>query len=166
VTFSKETELGLTHAWNWFSLHAGQRMQSFNFFLIATAFMVAAYGTVLDKHRVVAFGIAMLGAWVCFWFNRMERRTKQLVKAGEQALSPFQELLARSTDVDALRIVNHVETKENGSSSYSVVIDMIQRTVLLGFAVAALYAVLKEPSAVPSLSQVLEKVRAFVSGSS
>jgi hypothetical protein len=36
-------KVALDHAWNWFNLHAGQRMQTFNFFLIATAFLIAAY---------------------------------------------------------------------------------------------------------------------------
>jgi hypothetical protein len=26
------------HAWNWFALHATQRMQAFNFFVVATAY--------------------------------------------------------------------------------------------------------------------------------
>ena len=30
------------HAWNWFALHATQRMQAFNFFVVATAFLIAA----------------------------------------------------------------------------------------------------------------------------
>jgi hypothetical protein len=33
------------HAWSWFSMHAQQRMQTLNFFLIAMAFLAAAYGT-------------------------------------------------------------------------------------------------------------------------
>src|SRR5437773_1673680 len=79
----------LSHAWNWFSLHAAQRLQSFHFFLIATAFLVAAYATLLEKRPGAAFAVGLLGAWVSFWFNRLERRTKQLVKAGEAALRPL-----------------------------------------------------------------------------
>ncbi len=51
------------HAWNWFSLHAGQRMQSFNFFLIATAFLFAAYGSTLDKDPRVAAMIGLCDRW-------------------------------------------------------------------------------------------------------
>ena len=87
------SKAALDHAWNWFALHAGQRMQSFSFFLIATAFLVAAYATVLKEHRDIAIGIGILGAWISLWFNRLEQRTKQLVKAGEAALAPFQEQL-------------------------------------------------------------------------
>ena len=76
------------HAWSWFALHANQRMQTFNYFLIATAFLFAAYGALLDKNRVAAVGVAILGAWLSFWFNRLDRRTRQLVNAGEDR-APF-----------------------------------------------------------------------------
>jgi len=38
------------HAWNWFALHATQRMQAFIFFVVATAFLIAAYASILEKH--------------------------------------------------------------------------------------------------------------------
>ena len=130
----------LDHAWNWFALHAGQRMQSFNFFLIATAFLVAAYATVLKEYREVAAAIGLLGAWISFWFNRLEHRTKQLVKAGEKALAPSQERLAAVTDIESLRIVVAVDEKAPGSSSYAKVIDMIQWTIFVAFLAGAVYA--------------------------
>ena len=34
--------LSQTYAWNWFALHAGQRLQLVNFWLVAVAFLAAA----------------------------------------------------------------------------------------------------------------------------
>jgi hypothetical protein len=86
------------HAWNWFALHAAQRMQTFNFFLVATALLVAAYATLLEKHRDAACVVAVLGAWLSLWFNRVDYRNRQLVKAGERALSISEaQLAARAT---------------------------------------------------------------------
>jgi len=136
-SFSKDA---LDHAWHWFALHAGQRMQSFNFFLIATAFPVAGYAASLKDHRPVAIGIGILGAWISAWFNRLENRTRQLVKAGENALGPSQERLAAATGISALSILATVEVKAPGSSSYSRVISVMQWTIFLGFVVAATYA--------------------------
>jgi hypothetical protein len=82
------------HAWDWFALHAAQRMQTFNFFLVATAFLIAGYASLLEKHRWAAFGVALLGAWLAFWFNRLDTRSRQLVKAGERALAVLQAQLA------------------------------------------------------------------------
>lgn len=138
--FSKEA---LDHAWSWFSVHATQRMQSFHFFLIATAFLVAAYGAVLEEHPRVAVGIAVLGAWISYWFNRLEKRTKQLVKAGELALEPLQQRLVDLTGIPDIAMLHAVEEKARGSSSYAVVINTIEWTTLLAFLSAAVYAVLR-----------------------
>jgi len=48
------------HAWNWFALHATQRLQAFNFFVVATAFLIAAYGPVRMRsgcHRRVVIAV-------------------------------------------------------------------------------------------------------------
>src|SRR6266571_7503138 len=131
--FTKEA---LDHAWNWFALHAGQRMQSFNFFLVATAFLIAAYGALLEKHAGIATGIAILGAWNSYWFNRLEKRTKQLVKGGEAALKGSQKQLAELSGIPEMAILERIEAKSPGSSSYSIVINVIQWTVLVAFALS------------------------------
>ena len=75
--FSDNEKQALSHAWNWFSLHAAQRMQCFNFFLIATAFMTAAYATLfVSRQYWVAFAIATLGFLFSVCFHRLEVRTK------------------------------------------------------------------------------------------
>ncbi|MBI4635825.1 MAG: hypothetical protein HY727_05695 [Candidatus Rokubacteria bacterium] len=130
----------LGHAWDWFAMHAGQRMQSFNFFLVATAFLVAGYATVLKDHRGVAAAIALLGAWLSVWFNRLEKRTKQLVKAGEAALEPSQQRLANLAGNPHLSILAVVNAKAPGSSSYAVVINVVQWTTFCGFSAGAAYA--------------------------
>src|SRR5215813_10655336 len=92
------------HAWNWFVIHAGQRMQTFNFFLVATAFLFAAYATLLEKHRGAALGVCLVGAWLALWFNRLDSRTRQLVKAGERALASSEARLANIAGIPELKI--------------------------------------------------------------
>ena len=65
------------HAWNWFALHATQRMQAFNFFVVATAFLIAAYASILEKHPGAAAVLAAVGAWLTLWFNRLDARSCQ-----------------------------------------------------------------------------------------
>src|SRR5262245_55649576 len=86
------------HAWSWFALHGTQRMQVFNFFVVATAFLIAAYASLLEKHPAAALVLAISGAWLTFWFNRLEARSRQLVKAGERALAAPQVRLASLTE--------------------------------------------------------------------
>lgn len=128
------------HAWNWFALHATQRMQSFNFFLIATAFLVAAYASTLDKRPIAAMGIALLGTWLAVWFNRLDRRTRQLVNAGESALEVAQARLADRIGIANIKLLEQVKYPERGASTYRQIIAVVQWTVALAFLVAAIYA--------------------------
>src|SRR6266446_5025035 len=94
------------HAWNWFALHATQRMQAFNFFMVATAFLMAAYASLLEKHPVAAAILAAVGAWLAFLFNRLDDRSRQLVDAGENALKVSQANLASLTNNPHLKTLD------------------------------------------------------------
>lgn len=128
------------HAWNWFVLHAGQRMQTFNFFLVATAFLIAAYASLLEKHHWAAFGVALLGSWLAVWFYRLDMRSRQLVKAGERALVILEAQLSATAEIAELKIVESVERAEPGSSSYRRVIKVMEWTIFAVFVLGAVYA--------------------------
>src|SRR5258705_7826150 len=100
-TLAEETQKyildrGLDHAWQWFTLHATQRMQAVNFFLVATAFLSTAYVAAL-RFPVVAIGVSALGTLFSLVFYRFEIRIQELLKAGEKALYPAQRRLADLT---------------------------------------------------------------------
>jgi hypothetical protein len=129
------------HAWNWFALHATQRMQAFNFFVVATAFLIAAYASLLDKEPAAAAVLAIVGAWLAFWFNRLDARSRQLVEAGEDALRVSQTRLANLSDNQSLMILNAVDEPAPGASSYRRVITVIQWTIIALFLLGAIYAI-------------------------
>jgi hypothetical protein len=140
------------HAWNWFALHATQRVQAFNFFVVATAFLIAAYGSLLEKHPDAAGILAGVGAWLTFWFNRLDVRNRKLVEAGEQALKVSQEHLASLTQNPHLKIVDGTERPASSGpfyrrlikwlqwTSYARVINVIQWTIIGVFLLAGAYA--------------------------
>src|SRR5262245_44683060 len=97
------------HAWNWFALHATQRMQAFNFFVVATTFLIAAYASLLKEKPAAATVLAFVGAWLAFWFNRLDARSRQLVEAGEDALRVSQARLASLADNQSLMILDAVD---------------------------------------------------------
>jgi pheromone shutdown protein TraB len=117
-------------------------MQTFNYFLIATAFLLAAYGSLLDEHPVGAIGVAGLGAWIAWWFHRLDLRTQQLVKAGEAALAVAQKHLAEQSGVDGIRLIETVERPTPKAATYGVVINLIQMTILVAFVAAAVFALI------------------------
>jgi len=89
----------LEHARAWFITHSVQRMQTFNFFLVATAFLVAGYATILEKRPAVAVAIGAAGVWITYWFLRLDRRNRQLVDAGEAAIMPLERRLSAMAGV-------------------------------------------------------------------
>src|SRR5262245_62040283 len=152
------------HAWNWFALHATQRMQAFNFFMVATAVLMAAYAALLEKHPIAAAVLAVVGAWLAFLFNRLDDRSRQLVDAGEKVLKVSQARLANLAGdsnlkiLDAVDAVKRPDAKSDGgfvsqrwlalkrsTSSYRDVIYWVQMTIfavfLGGFAYAGWLAV-------------------------
>ncbi len=128
------------YAWQWFALHAAQRMQTFNFFLVATAFLVAAYAGLIEKYPIPAGLVALLGAWLAYWFNRLDYRNRELVKAGEAALKVSEARLASLTNIPEIEIQKKVDRAGKGASTYRVVIRVVEWTFLLVFLVGAFYA--------------------------
>jgi hypothetical protein len=129
------------HAWNWFALHATQRMQAFNFFVVATAFLIAADASILEKHPVAAAVLAAVGAWLTLWFNRLDARSCQLVEAGEDALKVSQARLAGLADNPHLKILDAVDKPRPRASSYRLVINVIQGTIFALFLFGAAFAI-------------------------
>ena len=134
-------QAALEHAWQWFPLHARQRMQCVNFFLVAVAFLAAAFVTALkDKHYAVAMGVGLLGAWLSWWFHRLDLRTKELVEAGQAVLRHSQRRLATQTGIEELEILKRVERPVRCWTSYSDVIRVLHWTTLVAFLGGAAYA--------------------------
>ena len=133
-------QAALDHAWAWFALHAGQRMQCVNFFFVAVAFLAAGYVTALTRgHPGVAVGIGGVGAWLALWFYGLDGRTRELVDAGEAAMAPLQQQLARETSNDALELVTRVKVAKG--VSYGRVLQVLHGTAVIAFLGGAVYAV-------------------------
>ena len=136
-SYSREA---LDHAWRWFELHARQRLQLVNFFLLSEAFLGSAYALALDAGRpIVSCAFALIGALTPIYFCLIEQRVRALLKAGEQAMEPFEEALASSTGTRAIRLVKGVEQPE-ARVKYSTAIRFIHATFGIGFALAFGYA--------------------------
>ncbi len=132
---------GLNHAWEWFSLHATHRMQSVNFFLVAVAFLSAAFVTALRiPDPLIAAGVAALGVVISITFNRLEGRILELIHAGEAAIKPSQEHFAQVTGVREFQILEKVEIPRKRFTKYSAVINTLHWLSAAGFLAAAVYA--------------------------
>lgn len=141
---SKLLEKGTDHAWAWFSLHANQRMQAFNYFLVAAAFITASFVASLREGLfLVGTGVAILGLILSCGFLQLEARTRELVRAGEAALRPLQSRLAQVLQIGELEIVKSVETPSHPLTAYSFVIKSVESMSAVGFALGAIYALIR-----------------------
>lgn len=131
---------GLDHAWSWFTVHASQRMQLVNFWIVAVAFLTTALVTALTNERFdVATVVSLAGAVGTFAFNRLERRTRSLVRAGEEALEKFQAELAAGSTVNELEILKRVDLHKP-FWTYGTVIMVLHLVTLTTFLVVAGYS--------------------------
>jgi hypothetical protein len=149
ATLAKEA---LDHAWNWFALHATQRLQSVNFFLVAIAFLSAAFVTAIkEQMHLIACGISILAVCICFFFYRIERRIRSLVHAAEEAMSPFEAEMALTLGSNSLKIVQSVETPRRGEWTYSKVFRWLYGSTAAAFLLGFVYVVWKAHGGVIAL---------------
>jgi hypothetical protein len=158
----EESKLALEHAWEWFSLHATQRLQSVYFFLVSTAFLSAAFVTAAkEKMFVVAGGVAVLGACIAYFFYRMERRIRTLIHAAEDAIGPLQGELADRLQLEGMRIVTHVEANRPGEWKYSKVFRYLYSATGAGFILGFIFvawAAVNDTSAASAFNVIVQAV--------
>lgn len=131
-----------SYAWNWFALHAGQRLQLVNFWLVAVAFLASAFVQALSSHLVaISFGISVTGVVSSLAFMRLDARTRQLVQVAEEALKSF-ETIQTAGGLDKVNELAHAahHAGRRGLGSYRVIIQGLQASVAVMFALAAVYS--------------------------
>jgi hypothetical protein len=131
------------YAWNWFALHSGQRLQLVNFWLVAVAFLAAAFVQARGSHQVaIAFGVSLTGAVASLAFMRLDVRTRQLVQVAEEALVSFEKAqTAAGVDKVIELVAASRQVRTRRFDSYRVIIQGLQLTVATIFLIAAIYSV-------------------------
>ena len=78
------------YAWNYFQVHADQRLKMFNFFILMSTLVIGGFFS-LSKNGSMKFSkwcalIPFCLTFFSFVFWKLEERTRMLVKNGERAL--------------------------------------------------------------------------------
>lgn len=143
---------GLEHSWNWFSLHANQRLQGVYFFLLAAAFLTAAYVNALNFNLPgVAAGIGALGSAFSICFYMLEARIRELIKKGETSLKITQAALAEATGVPSFKISDSVEKPRHSWTSYSKVFRGLYLCTIIAALTGTIYAVYRHSHSVQAV---------------
>jgi hypothetical protein len=100
------------HAWRYFTLHADQRLKTFNFYLIVATVLLGGGLTALKDNVLPQPGAALAFyslAVLSFVFWKLDQRNRELVKHGEAALLFIEARLPAPLAEDApeLRIFAH-----------------------------------------------------------
>jgi uncharacterized membrane protein len=77
------------HAWNYFTLHANQRMSVFNFYLVLVGLLTAGMVKTFEKDfplPILGSVLGLLLAFVSIVFWRLDKRTGFLINRAENAL--------------------------------------------------------------------------------
>src|SRR4051794_24904813 len=127
-----------TYAWNWFALHSGQRMQLVNFWLVSVAFLGAAFVQARTGNlAAVAVGVCVTGTISSIAFAMLDARTRRLVQVAEDALRALEDERAASGAVSFRLVSASHGARSSPLMSYRLVIQGLQLTVAVLFAVAA-----------------------------
>jgi len=150
INFNGARKVALEHAWEWFSLHARQRMQSLYYFLIAAAFLFGALTHASNTDNpTLALGVSLLGGGISFIFYRLENRVRSLLHLAEDALKPLENELAELTHVSHIELVSRAGSVLPGSWVYSKIFRFLYASTGTVFVFYSLYSVWKLASKVP-----------------
>lgn len=123
-------------------MHAGQRLQLVNFWLVAVAFLAAAFVQSEISHvRAIAAGVALIGTVASLAFQRLDVRTRQLSRVAEDALREFEAELVTQGESQLIMLVKRAdEIRNSWTDSYRIIIQGLQLCVAVVFAAAFIYA--------------------------
>jgi len=101
------------HAWNWFAHHAEQRMTALRFFLLVIGiFAVGYYQTLNNSHYFLATAFSVLSCCFSVLFWRLDIRTRELIKVGEDLLSQTEVEMTKLSAIP-VTIISEVDKKSS-----------------------------------------------------
>lgn len=130
------------HAWRWFEVCASQRMEMMNFFIVASAFLAAAYATGLQANLpIVSIGVGVLGIIITLCFHLIEIRNRDLIRMGELALNVTEERMSLDTGVEEIRLMrSRLPGAPNARVSYRLVFRCLHGSTMMFYLFGVIYA--------------------------
>jgi hypothetical protein len=133
----------LNHVSTWVETHTVQRQNFINFFLVAMAFLSAAYVAALRGNlRYIAAAVCLIGLVISGAFLLLDVRNSELSHAGEVPLKELQDRLAAALEMDSLRISEETDRPRYGWVSHGNVIKGVHILAMIAFIGAGSYALL------------------------
>jgi len=86
----------LEHAWRYFELHAGQRLTSFNFFIVMSGAEAAGMAASIQgrvEFSILGAGLGILLVLTSFVFWKLDQRVSFLIKHAEEYIASSERML-------------------------------------------------------------------------
>ena len=106
--------------WDYFSMHADQRLKTFNYYLIVFAIFTGAFTNNLKENQnyTLLSIIPFLSSIVSFVFWKLDKRNRQMIKNAEIAIKSIDDLLVINAigEVNPINIFRYddlVDLKQN-----------------------------------------------------
>ncbi|MES0094264.1 hypothetical protein [Mesorhizobium sp. M0030] len=113
-------------AWNWFRVHADQRMELFKTYVYVVIGLTAGYISLYNlKSYLAACGVSALALIICLAFKALDVRVSGLLKFAESALIVEEERLKDEVEYDDIRIVAKSSPPSKGFITYRRIFNAI-----------------------------------------
>lgn len=135
-------EAALKHAWDWFALHAQQRMQTVNFFIALEGGLVAGAGYAFKEDAPgLLLVLGLLITLMAVLFMLVEERVKFLIKLSENVLCEEQAYLGRVCATANMEFVRQSDVAAPKMPTYGKIFRvMFIAFIVLGLGIAVLAA--------------------------
>jgi hypothetical protein len=104
------------YAWNWFSYHAAQRLTVFRFFFLTFGVVAVGYYQTITTQPSLALALSVLGFLLSILFWRLDLRTRELIKIGEELLLVVEKKVSKWGIVD-VALVAKANTKKTAHAT-------------------------------------------------
>lgn len=102
----ESVEKGRAYAWQYFYIHAEQRLKTFHFFLVFSALVIGAILTLAkleDSYVLVAF-FSYLFSFLTFVFWKLDVRNRDMIKHAEETLMVLERHFPDTEEGESLRL--------------------------------------------------------------
>lgn len=139
--------------WDYFSMHADQRLKSFNFYIVVSAVFIGAFVNILNNNNGITLACILpyILSFISFIFWKLDLRTKGMIKIAENAIKIIDDQIVGNEDTDhpnelnIFRYDDYVTSKRCGfkmNFSYSTCLNSIFLAMgLLGFFAGTFYLI-------------------------
>ena len=106
-------------AWNWFRVHADQRMDLFRTYIVWVVALSAGYVSLIElKAFEAAMMVAIIGVLFGWLFKRLDERVAGLLKNSERALKTEETKLSIEANNPDVELVAAADRNLNGHWTY------------------------------------------------